>query len=77
MKSGFQTKVGKDFVDIEQVRKKFRAYVTWMPMSTTPLNPPTIEKREVVRDSSGEILSADTVEGLKIKLARLPSLEKA
>jgi hypothetical protein len=76
MKSGFQTRKGKDPIDIERVGKKFRAYIAWMPMSTTPLNPPTIEKREVVRDLSGQILSADTVEQLQEKLAKLPGLER-
>ncbi len=65
VKSGYQTKKGKDPVDIERVDKKLRAYIAWMPMSTTPLNPRTVEKREVVRDLAGKILSADTVEQLQ------------
>lgn len=74
-RSGYQTRTGKDAVYIKSVGRKFRAYIVWLPMSTTPMNPPTVERSEVVRDSSGQIISTNTVDEMKTQLAKLVFLE--
>jgi hypothetical protein len=75
MPSGFQTVIDRNRIYIKRSRTRYSAYTSEMRESKNSPVPPTTEQTTAVRDADGNIVTGDTVQEVKDKLAKIRAFE--
>jgi hypothetical protein len=78
MPSGFQTVIDRNRIYIKRSRTRYSAYTSEMRESKknpVPMNPSSADQETAVRDADGNIVTGDTVQEVKDKLAKIRAFE--